>query len=85
MESAGLPPPARPGPAATQQEMIEADLLALGELVEAKAGQVVAVLSPGDVLPLWRWRPRVVDIWGVRQVRIDRYRQTDRRLRNGLY
>ena len=47
MESVGLPPPARPGPAATQQEMIEADLLALGELAEAKAGQVVAVLSPG--------------------------------------
>ena len=67
MESAGLPPPARPGPAATRQEMIEADLLALGELAEAKAGQVVAVLSPGDVLPLWRWRPRAVDIWGVRQ------------------
>ena len=65
MESAGLPPPARPGPAATQQEMVEADLLALGELAEAKAGQVVAVLSLGDVLLLWRWRPRAVDIWGV--------------------
>jgi hypothetical protein len=50
MESAGLPPPARPGPAATQQEMVEADLLALGELAEAKAGQVVAVLSLAYIL-----------------------------------
>jgi Ca2+-binding EF-hand superfamily protein len=52
MESAGLPPPARSGPAATQQEMTEADLLALGEFVEAKADQVAAVLSSEDGLPL---------------------------------